>query len=88
MVITTESGSVYRFNDSMCFKNGEFQFRAWWMYCFDSVDGMRVDDIPQPFVDADADKRLPLQVGKQMYLGGKDGWWISTKIISIEGEQK
>jgi hypothetical protein len=26
------------------------------------------------------------RVGKHMYAGGKDGWWISTKIVSIEGE--
>jgi len=27
-------------------------------------------------------------LGKHMYIGGKDGWWVTTKIVSIEGEQK
>jgi hypothetical protein len=67
-------------------RNGRFEFRYWWAYCFDFVDGMRVSDVPQPFVESDTDRRFPLQVGKHMYAGGKDGWWISTKIVSIEGE--
>jgi hypothetical protein len=45
---------------------------------------MPVSKIPLPYEANDADKRLPIQLGKRMYLGGKDGWIISTKIVSIE----
>jgi hypothetical protein len=86
MVITTESGTVYDLNNGYCMRNGRFEFRYWWAYCFDFVDGMRVSDVPQPFVESDTDRRFPLQVGKHMFLGGKDGWRISTKILSIKEE--
>jgi len=45
---------------------------------------MPVSKIPLPYEANDADKRLPIQVGKRMYLGGKDGWMISTRIVLIE----
>lgn len=88
MIITTETGSIYDLRNGYCFKNGEFQFKTWWAYCFEFEEGMTPEDIPKAFIDEDADRRLPLQVGKHMYIGGKDGWWVTTKIVSIEGEQK
>ena len=86
MKITTESGSVYNLTGGYCVRNGQFQFKIWYSYCFDCEDDMPVSKIPLPYEANDADKRLPIQVGKRMYLGGKDGWIISTKIVSIEGQ--
>ena len=87
MIITTETGSVYNLSGAFCIRNGEFQFKKGWAYCIDLGDGMTMAELPQPFDDADADRRLPLQVGKRMYVGGMGGWWLSTRIVSIEGEQ-
>ena len=86
MKITTESGSVYNLTGGYCVRNGQFQFKIWYSYCFDCEDDMPVSKIPLPYEANDADKRLPIQVGKRMYLGGKDGWIISTKIVSIEAQ--
>jgi len=88
MIITTETGSIYDLRNGYCFKNGEFQFKTWWAYCFDNYEGMKVNELPSAFGEEDTHKRLPVQVGKHMYIGGKDGWWVTTKIVSIEGEQK
>jgi len=85
MVITTESGAVYNLTESYCIRDGQLKFKFWWAYCFDFVDGMSLADLPRPFAEVDAERRLPLQVGKRMYLGGKNKWRVSTKIISIEG---
>jgi hypothetical protein len=84
MILTTESGSMYNLDGGFCIKNGEFQFKIWWAYCFELTEGMRTNDLPQPFDEKDTGRRLPLQVGKCMYIGGKDGWWVSTPIVSIE----
>ena len=86
MIIITESGSVYNLSNGFCVRNGQFEFKYWWSYCFDYEDGMSAPEIPQPYADEDSDRKLPIQVGKRMYLGGKDGWIISTNIISIEGQ--
>jgi hypothetical protein len=68
-------------------RNGQFEFRYWYKYCFDYGEGSVPSEIPQPYVDKDSDRMLPIQVGKRMYLGGKDGWIISTKIVSIMEEK-
>lgn len=86
MIITTESGSVYDLSNDFCVRNGQFQFKFWWSYCFDYEQGMSNSEIPQPFQEEDAERKLPIQVGKRMYLGGKDGWIISSKIISMKEE--
>jgi len=87
MIITTESGTVYDLTNGYCIRNGQFEFRYWWIYCFDSEEDMPMSGVPQPYASEDAEKRLPIQIGKRMYLGGKDGWRISTKIVSIEEAQ-
>ena len=48
---------------------------------------MPMSEVPRPYESEDSGRRLPIQVGKRMYLGGKDGWRISTKIVSIEETQ-
>lgn len=88
MIVTTESGSVYDLSNGFCVRNGQFEFKFWWSYCFDSEENMSVSEVPKPYESGDAEKRLPIQTGKRMYLGGKDGWMISTKIISIKESEK
>jgi hypothetical protein len=83
LYIVTETGSEYEFTNNLCIKNGKVEFKMWWSYCFDDYDKMTLSEVPKPFIDEDSDKRLPLQVGKRMYVGGKDSFWISTRIVSI-----
>ena len=84
MIITTESGTVYDLTSGYCIRNGQFEFKYWYKYCFDYEEGSPTSEIPQPYKDQDSGRMLPLQVGKRMYISGKDGWIISTKIVSIE----
>jgi hypothetical protein len=86
MIITTESGSVYELRDGYCFKNGVFEFRYWYAHCFNDYEGIKLSGMPSTFGEDDADKRLPIQVSKRMHIGGKDGWWVTTKIVKIEGQ--
>ena len=83
MIITTESGTVYDLTSGYCIRNGQFEFKYWYKYCFDYEEGSPTSEIPQPYKDQDSGRMLPLQVGKRMYISGKDGWIISTKIVSI-----
>jgi hypothetical protein len=86
--ITTESGSVYEINNGVCKKNGVIQFLTLWAYCFEeegSPEGsILLHRIPNPFEDSDTSRRLPIQVGKRLYIGGVNGYWITSQIISIE----
>jgi hypothetical protein len=83
MIIRTRSGSRYEIADGICTKYNDL--------------GTRVDAFKVYFT-----KALPLEVrqmgeiwdyphgepevGKLLYIGGKDGWWLSTEVISIEKE--
>jgi len=34
------------------------------------------------------ENRLPLQVGLSMYIEGREEWWLTTPIVSIEEEDE
>lgn len=82
MIIRTESGSRYEIDDHrICRK-------------FNS-EGTGVDSFKVFFMKAIPDTVTNLgeiwdhpngepEVGKLLYIGGKDGWWLSTKVVSIE----
>lgn len=87
MRVTTETGSYYEIADGFWSKNGGPKQKLIYAYCFESWEGMSIEDVPfQRSLDGE-DKRLPIQVGKRMRIGNIEDWWISTKIVSIEGEQ-
>jgi hypothetical protein len=81
MVIKTQSGSRYEIVDGICTKYNNL--------------GTRIDAFKVYFT-----KALPLdvtqmgevwdypfsepEVGKLLYIGGKDIWWLSTEVVSIE----
>ena len=82
MRITTESGSVYEIDEdsNICTKynaNGTRvdSFRVYFMEAV-SEDIKSIDQISY------LSKGEP-QVGKRMYISGKDSYWISTKVVSI-----
>lgn len=88
MKITTETGSYYEISGGFWSKNGGPKQKLWWAYCFDWFEGMTQEDVPLPYFEEDEQKRLPLQVGKRMYIGSRDDSWVSTTIISIEEGQE
>lgn len=84
MKITTESGSVYEIKDGLCNKydsTGERidAFKVWYMKVVPDwvTTAKEIYDLPD-------DTRREPEIGKRLYLGGKDTWWISTKVVSIE----
>lgn len=83
MKITTESGATYEIIDGLCYKTDHFgigypPFKIWIMK---SV-GPEIQTLNELLDSADS----PPEIGKRMYVAGKDEWWISTKIVNIEDE--
>ena len=80
MIITTRSGAVYTVRGSIWQKNDGFAQKVLWMHCVHPEDfGLWVDNLPYTHFE--------VQVGMKLYIGGKDEWWISTPIVSIEKEE-
>ncbi len=82
MIIRTESGSRYEIDDrNICTKY--------------SPEGTKVDAFKVFFLKAipntvkqmgeiwDYPSGEP-EVGKLLYIGGREGWWLSTEVVSIE----
>lgn len=77
--LTTRSGSVYFIDEESSFwrKNNDQWERIWQMHCIHPEDFMKWNNKEEY-------ERLPLQVGKKLYIAGRDIWWLSTEIVSIE----
>ena len=79
MVVVTESGSQYRIFDGLCKKyNSEGAmvdvFKVWEMKAV------------EPWVKSwedlyECDSKV--EVGKSMYISGKEGWWITTPVVEV-----
>jgi hypothetical protein len=82
MKITTKTGAVYNIHEGICVKtssNGDvgLPFKVWQMTSFgdDVLTYREVFALP-PAMSA--------EVGKRMYIAGKDEWWVSTTVTEIE----
>lgn len=81
MKITTETGSVYDIEDGFCTKyNAEGQrvdaFKVW-----------AIKSVPEVPITWEELHDLPVTspvVGQHLYVSGKDLWWLSTTIVSVE----
>ena len=79
MVIVTESGSQYRIFNGLCKKYDSTgamvdMFKVWEMKAI------------EPWVKTWEDlheSNVPVQVGMNMYISGKDNWWISTPVVEM-----
>lgn len=85
MKITTKSGGRYEIDDSgICRKYNEHGT------CVDSFKVFFMKALPTTVTNHgqvwDYPNRDP-EVGMLLYIGGKDGYWISTEVISIEGSR-
>lgn len=83
MRITTETGSVYEIDDGLCIKkNAEGEridaFKVWVMKPVpdDITTWEEIHDLPQG----------EPEVGKRLYLAGRDVFWISTQVVSVKYE--
>jgi hypothetical protein len=83
MKITTESGSRYEIDDrKICRKFNSHgsvidSFKVFFMKAVPTTVTNLGDVWDHPNRDP--------EVGMLLYIGGKDGWWLSTKVTSIEG---
>lgn len=82
MRIITETGSTYTINErGICIKH-DSSGRG--------IDAYKVyitKAIPEEVSSMQEVHALPEskpEVGKRLYVGGKDGWWLSTLVVSIE----
>lgn len=75
--ITTASGSFYIIDNGYWNKNNGAWDELMWAHCIEEREYSGIGELSQS-------KQLPLQVGKSMYLGGFNVWWVSTPIVKIE----
>ena len=79
--ITTKSGSIYRLWNGRCSKNDNIMFTLIKEpYCIDYDDLKNAES----WNDIFSAPKHPIQVGMALYVHGKDEWWVSTPIVSIE----
>lgn len=76
-VATTSTGSTYEFVENFCLKNQRHIMKIWTM--MSGVD---------PYVPGESnpswrDVSTP-EVGKRLFVSGKEGWYCSTPIVSVE----
>lgn len=83
ITITTESGSRYQIARGICKK---------YDVVGNAIDAFKVfalKDVPDSIKEMSEIHALPNSlptVGNRMYVGGINGWWLSTAIKSIEIE--
>ena len=76
-VATTSTGSTYEFVENFCLKNQRHIMKIWTM--MSGVD---------PYVTGESnpswkDVSTP-EVGKRLFVSGKEGWYASSPIQSVE----
>lgn len=76
--ITTKTGSYYEIKGGRWRKNGSGHWETVWHA--DCVDRAEIASLGE-LRDA---PRLPIQLGKSLYIGSMDAWWLSTEIVKIE----
>jgi hypothetical protein len=80
MLIETESGSTYKIVRGICVKKDKFGNRV------DTLKVWNIKSIPDNIKTAEEVYSLnpsEPEVGKRMFIYGRDSYWLSTKIIAI-----
>lgn len=84
MKVTTESGAVYRISEHrICYKTDHHgyhwsPFKIWTMKPIDP------DNLPSTWEEVHALPSGDPVIGMRLYVAGKDEWWFSTRVVSIE----
>lgn len=81
MKIYTASGSVYDLGERLCRKyNAEGTLiDAFKVYFMKTVPLKGIETMEEVY---DLPNGVP-EVGKRLYLGGRDNWWLSTEVVKI-----
>jgi hypothetical protein len=79
MVVTTESGAQYRIVDGLCKK---YDADGVIVDVFKMYSIKALDESVESWEDIHNSPDGPA-VGKRMYVGGLNMWWISTKVVSV-----
>jgi hypothetical protein len=83
--MTMESGSVYTYEHGIVvvdhYEGSRFAIRAWDFFAFEPEELENWNDLSK-FV-SEVERKKP-DVGRRVFVSGKDEWRISTKIKEIE----
>lgn len=83
MVIVTETGSQYIIIDGLCVKKNKEGV---------SVDSFKIwsmKPVPHDVKQVNQIFALPEgkpTVGQRFYVAGKDSWWVTTRVVSVDGD--
>lgn len=79
-LVTTKSGQKYWFRDDWGqFRRGDgFWNHTWSLMC--AIEGVRYG----PGAGSDEWFHGEPEIGRRMYVNGRDEWWVSTEVVSIE----
>lgn len=76
-VATTSTGSIYEFVENFCLKNQQHIMKIWAMK---SGIGVYTPGEPNP---SWKDVTCP-EVGKNLFVSGREGWYCTTPVVSVE----
>ena len=77
LVATTETGTTYEIVENYCLRNGNHIMKIWTMM---SGVGQYIPGEDNP---SWSNVSTP-EVGKRLFVSGKEGWYCSTPIQSVE----
>lgn len=80
-VVTTSTGSTYEFVENFCLKNQQHIMKIWDMK---SGVGVYTPWEPNP---SWKDVTCP-EVGKNLFVSGREGWYCTTPVVSVEVVRK
>jgi hypothetical protein len=83
MVITTETGSSYQIEDSGICKKRDSAGR--FVSVFKVIRMTRVPDSAESMEDILSMFPEEPAVGSRVYISGLNEWWLSTRVVAIEG---
>lgn len=83
LVIKTETGSVYSIRNGIYMKNGGNPRKIWTLKSLDAdFQPINFDDLHNELEKTPNVDRP--EVGKRMYISGREGWNYSTVVVSVE----
>lgn len=83
IVATTETGSTYEIRRGIYTKNGRYPQRIWTLKVLDyNFQPANFDELHDELDKVENTDRP--EVGKRLYIAGRDGWDYSTRVVSVE----
>jgi hypothetical protein len=84
--VTTNSGAVYEIRDGICYKTDHrgFAYEPFKVWVTKPVEYTYDLEWDQFWALIHSLPEGEPEIGKHLYIAGKDNWWISTTVVSIE----